>query len=73
MTKTMTIGSILLAGAAAYGAYRLSKMSSQERSDLMEKGKRLVVDNLGNLKNVFGKQGSTPNPMPSAESLTLGG
>ena len=72
MTKKMSIGSLLLAGAAAYGAYRLSKMSSQERNDLVTKGKKLVTDNLGNLKNVFGRQGSSPMPATNGESVTLG-
>ena len=74
MAKKMSISSLLLAGAAAYGAYRLSKMSAQERTDLVSKGKKLVTDNLGNLKNAFGKQGSTPNPTANGvgESVTLG-
>ena len=76
MSRKMSIGSLLLAGAAAYGAYRLSKMSTEERNDLVAKGKKLVTDNLGNLKNVFGgQQGSTPNPAANnfSESVMLGG
>ena len=52
---------MLLAGAAAYGLYKVSKMSAEERSDLLNKGKKLVNDNLGQLKNTFGQNGSTPN------------
>ena len=54
------LGSLLLAGAAAYGLYKVSKMSSQERSDLLNKGKKLVNDNLGSLKGSLGRNGSTP-------------
>ncbi len=72
----MSLGSLLLAGAAAYGAYRVSKMSPQERNDLVSKGKKLVNDNLGNLKNAFGKQtGSTTNPAGNTynDNVTFGG
>lgn len=49
------IGSLLLLGAAAFGAYKISKMSDEQRKDLLNKGKKLVNDNLGNLKNVRSK------------------
>ena len=55
-----SLGSLLLAGAAAYGLYKVSKMSSQERSDLVNKGKKLVNDNLGSLKDKLGRNGSSP-------------
>ncbi len=61
MARKPGLGSLLLAGAAAYGLYKVSKMSAEERSDLLNKGKKLVNDNLGNLKNSFGQNGSTPN------------
>ena len=35
MSKKPSLGSLLLAGAAAYGLYKVSKMSSQERTDLL--------------------------------------
>lgn len=50
------IGSLLLLGAAAFGAYKYSKMSQQQKTDLKNKGKKLVDENLGGLKNVFGKK-----------------
>lgn len=54
--KTGGIGSLLLLGAAAYGAYKYSQMSDQQKKDLLDKGKKLVNDNLGGLSNMFGKK-----------------
>lgn len=51
------ISSLLLLGAAAFGAYKISKMSDQEKKDLLNKGKKLVNDNLGGLKNMWSKNG----------------
>ena len=62
MGRKTSLGSLLVAGAAAYGLYRLSKMSTEERAGLVEKGKKLVADNFGNLKNSFGRSnGSSPD------------
>ena len=47
------LGSLLLLGAAAFGAYKYSKMSDQQKTDLKNKGKKFVDENLGSLKNVF--------------------
>lgn len=49
------VGGLLLLGVAAFGAYKYSKMSEQQKKDLMDKGKKFVDDNLGGLKNIFGK------------------
>ena len=54
------LGSLLLLGAAAFGAYKYSKMSDQQKKDLVAKGKKLVNDNLGGLGNMFGKRTGTP-------------
>lgn len=54
MARKVGIGSLLLLGAAAFGAYKYSKMSDQQKKDLMDKGKKLVNDNLGSIKNRFG-------------------
>ena len=54
------IGSLLLLGAAAYGAYKYSKMSEVQKRDLVDKGKKLVNDNLGGLTKSFGKK-TTPH------------
>ena len=69
------LGSLLLAGAAAYGIYKVSKMSAEERSNLVNKGKKLVNDNLGNLKNSLGGNGSTPTARESsfANDVSYGG
>ncbi|MER3497579.1 MAG: hypothetical protein C4308_02520 [Chitinophagaceae bacterium] len=50
---------LLLAGLAAYRYYKYSKMNAQEKRDLKDKAKRFVDDNLGSLKNVFGKKSQT--------------
>ena len=75
MGRKTSIGSLLLAGAAAYGLYKLSKMSAEERSGLVEKGKRMVADNLGNLKNTFDRNGSSPGAGVNSFSgdVTYGG
>jgi len=56
MTRKPGLGSLLLLGAAAFGAYKYSKMSDQQKKDLVNKGKKLVNDNLGGLGNVFKKK-----------------
>jgi hypothetical protein len=58
MTRKPGLGSLLLLGAAAFGAYKYSKMSDQQKKDLMDKGKKLVNDNLGGLGNAFGRKTS---------------
>jgi hypothetical protein len=61
MTRKPGLGSLLLLGAAAFGAYKYSKMTDQQKKDLLNKGKSMVNDNLGGLGNIFGrKTGSTP-------------
>jgi hypothetical protein len=54
-----------LLGAAAFGAYKYSKMSDQQKKDLMDKGKKLVNDNLGSIKNRFGGQNAPGSSMGS--------
>lgn len=74
MARKTSIGSLLVAGAAAYGLYKLSKMSSEERSQLVEKGKKLVNDNVDNLKDKFGRNGSSPDAYsPVTGDVTYGG
>ena len=52
---------LLLAAAAAYGYYKYSKMTPEEKNGLREKGKKFVDKNLGGLGNVFGKKTSPVN------------
>lgn len=54
----MGLGRLLLTGLAAYGVYKYSKMSSQEKSELIAKGKKLVNENIGNLS---GRASNTAN------------
>ncbi len=52
---------LLLAAAAAYGIYRYSKLSPDQKRDLQNKGKDLLNKNLGGLKNVFSRTKATAN------------
>ncbi|HVF81216.1 MAG TPA: hypothetical protein VM884_04760 [Flavisolibacter sp.] len=54
MARRPGLPGLLLAGAAAYGLYKLSKLSTEERTDLVNKGKKLVTDNVPALKNALG-------------------
>jgi hypothetical protein len=57
MARKPGLGSLLLLGAAAFGAYKYSQMSELEKKNLKDKGKKFVDDNLGGLKNAFGGRG----------------
>ena len=59
--KTKGLG-LLLTAAAAYGYYKYSKMSPQEKSDLKARGKSFLDKNLGSVKNMFGKRAGTVSP-----------
>ncbi|MGZ8539764.1 MAG: hypothetical protein ACXWV6_03895 [Chitinophagaceae bacterium] len=50
---------LLLAAAAAYGYYKYSKMTSEQKNVLKQKGKDFVDKNLGDVKNIFGKKTPT--------------
>ncbi len=47
---------LLLAAAAAYGYYRYSKMTPEQKNGMRQKGKDFVDKNLGGLKDLFGKK-----------------
>ncbi|HEY1115726.1 MAG TPA: hypothetical protein VGE66_19315 [Chitinophagaceae bacterium] len=70
MIRRSSMGGLLLAGLAAFGAYKYSKMSEDEKRRLMDKGKRLVNDNLGNLKNTLG--GQRANMSGTGSGMTQG-
>ena len=63
MTRKTGLGSLLLLGAAAFGAYKYSKMSDQQKKDLLDKGKRLMNDGVSSIKNRFGGQAAPSAPM----------
>lgn len=52
---------LLLAAAAAYGAYRYSKMSPEQKNNLKQRGKDFLDKNLGGVKNMFGTKTPTTN------------
>ena len=51
------LGPLILAGLAAYGFYKYSKMNEEQKRNLKEKGKKLFDENIPqNLKDVFGRK-----------------
>ena len=52
---------MLLAAAAAYGYYKYSKMSPQQKTDLRTKGKSFLDKQLGGLGNIFGRRMTNTN------------
>ena len=51
----------LLAAAAAYGAYRYSKMSPEQKETLKTRGKDFLNKYVGSLNNLFGQKKTTAN------------
>lgn len=51
--------SLLIAAAAAYGAYRYSRMTPEQKNSLKTKGKDFIDKNLGGLNNMFNKKAGT--------------
>jgi hypothetical protein len=61
MTRKSSTASLLLLGLAAYGIYKYSKMSRQEKTRLVEKGKKMIDENIPqSLKNIFNKEEEYP-------------
>lgn len=52
---------LLIAAAAAYGAYRYSKMTPEQKKNLQTKGKDFLNKNLEGFNNLFGKTKATTN------------
>jgi len=52
---------LLLAGLAAFGYYKYSKMTPEQKNSLIEKGKDLLNKNFGGLENLFGKKTAPVN------------
>jgi len=51
------MGPLILAGIAAYGFYKYSKMNEEQKRNLKEKGKKLIDENVPqNLKDVFARK-----------------
>ena len=66
MTRKGGLGSLLLAGAAAYAYYKYSQMNEEQKKNLVnnwkEKGKKFYDENIPqNVKDLFGKK----NPIHS--------
>lgn len=56
-----TVALKLLAAAAAYGVYRYSKMTPDQKSNLRTKGKDFLNKYSGSLNNMFGQKKPTMN------------
>ena len=52
---------LLIAAAAAYGAYRYSKMTPAQKGTLKTRGKDFLNQTLGDLSHLFGKAKATTN------------
>lgn len=50
---------LLLAAVAAYGVYRYSKMTPEQKTNLKAKGKEFIDKNLGDVNNLFNKKKAT--------------
>ena len=50
---------VLLAAAAAYGYYRYSKMTPEQKKKMMQKGKDLLNDNFGGIGDFFDKKSTS--------------
>lgn len=59
------LGGLLLAGAAAFGLYKYSKMTEEQKLELKNKGKKLVDENLGGLKGMFGGKSGNQTAGPN--------
>jgi hypothetical protein len=61
------MGSLLLAGAAAFAYYKYSKMTADQKRELVgglkEKGKKFYEENVPeNVKSIFNRQGNSNVP-----------
>jgi len=52
---------LLAAAAAAYGAYRYSRMTPEQKADMKTRGQDFLNKNLGGLRNLFNKKKVTTN------------
>lgn len=52
---------LLVAAAAAYGIYKYSKMTPEQKEDLKARGKDFLDKNLGDLNNILGRKTSPVN------------
>jgi len=52
---------LILAAAAAFGIYKYSRMSPEQKNNLKSRGKSFLDKNLGGLGNMFGKKSHSAN------------
>ena len=53
---------LLLAGLAAFGYYKYSKMTPEQKNSLVAKGKDLLNKNFSGFENILGKKMPQTNP-----------
>ena len=53
----------LLFAAAAYGLYKYSRMTPEQKGDLKRRGKDVLDKNVGDVGNMFGKKPATAVPV----------
>ncbi len=62
MTRSQKTGSIILAGLAAYGMYKFSKLTAEDKNklaeNLKEQGKKMMDKITPHLKETFARAGS---------------
>jgi len=49
----------LLFAAAAYGLYKYSRMTPEQKGDLKKRGKEFLDKNMGGVGNMFGQKPAT--------------
>jgi hypothetical protein len=59
---------LILAGLAAFGYYKYSKMTPDQKKNLLDKGKGLLNKNFGGLENLFGKK-TTPSTQNGSNQM----
>ena len=55
------IGLMVAAAAAAYGAYRYSKMTPDQRNGIKTKARDFLNKNVSGVKNIFNRQNGEVN------------
>jgi hypothetical protein len=51
----------LVLAAAAYGVYRYTKMTPEQKAELKRRGGDFLDKNLGNFSNLFGQKSTLPD------------
>lgn len=67
------LGSLLLAGLAAFGYYKYTKMTAEEKNQLKEKGKKFYEDNVPqNVRDAISSKVGGGQPQPAGGAYNGG-